>query len=106
MAEDGTGVTDYEDDEERFRLGWRYRTVVLPNGSFDWREEPLTEGDLLDPQLGDHVLHSSWHTLTLHMLYEILSWRYEDRSDILVTTLCDYRPLVRSRRHYYRSRRC
>jgi hypothetical protein len=29
MAEDETGVTDYEDDEEPFRLGWRYRTVFL-----------------------------------------------------------------------------
>lgn len=86
MAEDETWITDQEDWEERFRLGWRYRTVVFPDGSSDWREEPLTEADLLDPQLGDHVLHSSWHTLTLHMLYGILSWRYKDRPDILVTS--------------------
>jgi Uma2 family endonuclease len=86
MAEDEIGVTDYENDEEPFRLGWRYRTVVLPDGESELQEEPLTEADLLDPRMGDHIAHSSWHTLTVHMLYEILSWRYEDRPDMLVTS--------------------
>jgi hypothetical protein len=48
MTDDGIAVTDCKDGEERCRLGWRYRTVVLPDGSSDWWEEPLTEADLLD----------------------------------------------------------
>lgn len=79
-------MTDQENWEERFRLGWRYRTMVLPDGDSELQEEPLTEVDLLDPRLGDHILHSSWHTLTVHRLYEALSWRYKDRSDILVSS--------------------
>jgi Uma2 family endonuclease len=86
VAEDETYVTDYEDDIGPFRLGWRFRTVVLPDGESELQEEPLTEADLLDPQLGDHILHSSWHTLTVHMLYSILSWRYEDHPDMLVAS--------------------
>lgn len=86
MAEEETGIADEDDWEERFRLGWRYRTVVLPDGDSELQEEPLTEADLLNPRLGDHILHSTWHTLTVHMLYSVLSWRYKARPDVLITS--------------------
>jgi hypothetical protein len=58
-----------------FRLGWRLRSVILPDGHAELVEEPLTAEDLLDPQLGDHVVQNSWHVATVHRLFEILTRR-------------------------------
>jgi Uma2 family endonuclease len=69
------------------RLGWRLRSVRLPDGGSELREEPLTEEDLLDPQMGDHVVQNSWHIATVYMLYDVLTWRYEPRPDVFVS--CD-----------------
>jgi len=68
------------------RLGWRLRSVRLADGSSELREEPLTEEDLLDPQMGDHVVQNSWHIATVYMLYDVLTWRYESRPDVFVSS--------------------
>ena len=81
---------DYEDLDELddpFRLGWRLRSVHLPDGTIEVREVPLTAEDLLDPQLGDHVVQNSWHVSTVFALFDILSSRYEASPDVLVS--CD-----------------
>jgi Uma2 family endonuclease len=68
------------------RLGWRLRSVRLADGSSELREEPLTEEDLLDPQMGDHVVQNSWHIATVYMVYDVLTWRYESRPDVFVSS--------------------
>ena len=74
-----------------FRLGSRFQRVRLPDGTTDLQEVPLTEPDLLDPQLGDREWHSSWHNATTSVLFEMLTWRFHDQSDVLVT--CDMKML-------------
>jgi Uma2 family endonuclease len=97
MSEPARKVPAYEqsEDDDLFRLGWRYRTVRLPDGRTELREEPLTAADLLDPQLGDHVTQNSWHVAVVHELWDILSWRYEPRPDVFVS--CDLKVLWRIR---------
>jgi Uma2 family endonuclease len=73
-------------DDDPFRLGFRLRRVHLPDGRTELREEPLTAADLLDPQLGDHVTQNSWHVAAVHELWDILSWRYESRPDVFVSS--------------------
>lgn len=76
-----------ESSDDPFRLGWRFRRVRLPDGRADLVEEPLTVEDLLDPQLGDHVVQNSWHVATVHRLFEILSRRYKPHPEVFVS--CD-----------------
>lgn len=82
-------------DEDPCRLGFRFRTVRLPDGRAELRQEPLTAADLLDPQLGDYVDRNSWHAAAVHELWDILSWRYESRPDVFVS--CDLKMLWRIR---------
>lgn len=89
MAEPARAAPAPEADfpsDDPCRLGWRLRSVRLPDGRSELREEPLTEGDLLDPQLGDHVIQNSWHIATVYSLYDILSWRYEPRPDVFISS--------------------
>jgi Uma2 family endonuclease len=89
MAKPARAVPALEVDfpgDDPCRLGWRLRSVRLPDGRSELREEPLTEGDLLDPQLGDHVIQNSWHIATVYSLYDILSWRYEPRPDVFISS--------------------
>jgi len=71
--------------DDPFRLGFRERVVRLPGGRTELRQIPLTAEDLLDPQLGDHVTQNSWHNAIVVSIFEMLSWRYESRPDVLVT---------------------
>lgn len=86
MGEPATHLPLHEEDrsDDPFRLGWRLHTVRLPDGSSEIREVPLTAEDLLDPQVGDHVVQNSWHLATGYELFGLLSWRYETRPDVLV----------------------
>ena len=79
--------TPEESSDDSFRLGWRFRRVRLPDGRAELVEEPLTVENLLDPQLGDHVVQNSWHVATVHRLFEILSRRYKHHPDVFVS--CD-----------------
>lgn len=71
--------------DDPFRLGFHERVVRLPGGRTELRQIPLTAEDLLDPQLGDHVTQNSWHNAIVVSIFEMLSWRYESRPDVLVT---------------------
>jgi Uma2 family endonuclease len=75
-----------ESSNDPFRLGWRVRSVRLPDGRADLVEEPLTAEDLLDPQLGDHVVQNSWHVAMVYRLFDILSRRYKAHSDVFVSS--------------------
>lgn len=88
MAEPARKAQAREDStEDPFRLGWRLKSVRLPDGGTGLVEEPLTAADLLDPQLGDHLVQNSWHVATVHRLFDVLSCRYESRPDVFVA--CD-----------------
>lgn len=47
--------------EDPFRLGWRYVTRRLPDGSEIVDQVPLTEDDVLHPQEGDFIVQSHGH---------------------------------------------
>ncbi len=86
MGEPATHLPLPEEDQsdDPFRLGWRSRAVRLSDGSSEIREVPLTAEDLLNPQVGDHVVQNYWHLATSYELFGLLSWRYETRPDVLV----------------------
>jgi Uma2 family endonuclease len=69
-----------------FRFGWGFRRVRLPGGRFEVREVPLTAEDLLDPQVGDHLVQNGLHIDMVHTLFEMVKGRYEPRLDVLVTS--------------------
>jgi Uma2 family endonuclease len=71
--------------DDPFRLGFRERVVRLSGGRTELRQIPLTAEDLLGPQLGDRVTQNSWHKATVATTFEMLSWRYESRPDVLVS---------------------
>jgi Uma2 family endonuclease len=87
MGEPAAAYEDFDDLDNPFRLGWRLRSVRLPDGTTEVQEVPLTAEDLLDPQLGDHVVQNSWHVSTVFALFDILSSRYEASPDVMVS--CD-----------------
>ncbi|NJN66793.1 MAG: Uma2 family endonuclease, partial [Chloroflexaceae bacterium] len=58
----------------RFRYGWRY-VCRLSNGVEEWERVPLTEDDVLHPQLEDYVSQSHIHHCICHYLYTVLRSR-------------------------------
>jgi Uma2 family endonuclease len=88
MGEPARKLPSYEEPSgDPFRLGWRLRSLRLPDGRAELVEEALTAEDLLDPQPGDHVVQNSWHVATVHRLFEILTRRYKAHPDVFVS--CD-----------------
>jgi Uma2 family endonuclease len=88
MAEPARRSPALEDSEldDPFRFGWRLARVRLPGGESEVREIPLTVEDLLDPQVGDHVVQNSWHIEFVHELLDMMLRRYESSPDVLVTS--------------------
>lgn len=87
MGEPARKLPAFESSGDPFRLGWRLRSVRLPDGHAELVEEPLTAEDLLDPRLGDHVVQNSWHVATVHRLFEILTRRYKTHPEVFIS--CD-----------------
>jgi hypothetical protein len=62
-------VGDQSDPE--FLYGWRYVRHVS-HGHEAWERVPLTEDDVLHPQLGDCVLQNHIHQSICHYLLTVL----------------------------------
>ncbi|NJN68725.1 MAG: Uma2 family endonuclease, partial [Chloroflexaceae bacterium] len=60
----------------RFRYGWRY-VCHVSNGVEEWERVPLTEDDVLHPQLEDYVAQNDRHYRICHYLYTVLRSRVE-----------------------------
>jgi Uma2 family endonuclease len=90
MAEPARRLPAPEDleplEDDPFRFGWRLRKIRLPDGRFEVREVPLTAEDILDPQVGDHLVQNGLHIDMVHTLFEMVKGRYESRLDVLVTS--------------------
>jgi colicin import membrane protein len=65
-----------EDWTFRFRYGWRYVRRVS-NGEEEWERVPLTEEDVLHPQMEDYVMQSDGHYRICHYLYAVLRARMQ-----------------------------
>lgn len=63
-------------EEPDFRYGWRYIRRVS-NGHEEWERVPLTEDDVLHPQMGDYVVQSPVHQSICHYLLTVLSSRVQ-----------------------------
>jgi hypothetical protein len=49
------------EENDPYRLGWRYVERKLPDGTIDDEQVPLTEEDVLFPQEGDFFVHTPAH---------------------------------------------
>jgi len=79
-----TGNHEDEENDHLFRFGFRTQFIPLPDGDFEARQIPLTVEDLLDPQIGDHVVQGYPHGLLTLTLAEMLIGRYRNQDDVLV----------------------
>ncbi|NJN68559.1 MAG: Uma2 family endonuclease [Chloroflexaceae bacterium] len=62
------------DGDDPFRYGWRY-VCHVSNGHEAWERVPLTEEDVLHPQLEDYIVQSHVHQSICHYLYTVLRSR-------------------------------
>ncbi|NJN68767.1 MAG: Uma2 family endonuclease, partial [Chloroflexaceae bacterium] len=64
------GEPELEDGDDPFRYGWRY-VCRRSNGREEWERVPLTEEDVLHPQMEDHIVQSDTHYRICHYLYTV-----------------------------------
>jgi Uma2 family endonuclease len=81
---DPSGIREAEENDDLFRFGFRTQFIPLPDGDFEARQVPLTVEDLLDPQIGDHVVQGYPHGIITMTLAEMLIHRYRSHDDVLV----------------------
>lgn len=58
--------------------GWRFIRRELPDGMIEWAQVPLTYEDVLHPEEGDQVTHSSLHQRRWHYLREVFERQVAD----------------------------
>jgi Uma2 family endonuclease len=84
MITAATAVTDlptYTIDELA-ECGWRYDTIVLPDGTTTDIMVPLTEEEFLHPQEDYHLPNSTFHDQASLDAKDIITRRYADRPDV------------------------
>jgi hypothetical protein len=64
-----------DDDEERFRFGWRFVTRKLLNGKEIQEQVPLSLKDLLHPRKGDVYVENSAHERDRRYLQSVFEQR-------------------------------
>ena len=62
--------------------GWRFETIVHPNGTRDTIQVPLTPEEFLHPKEGYHLPNSTFHDQTTAEARDMLARRYENRSGV------------------------
>ncbi|MGQ9893029.1 MAG: Uma2 family endonuclease [Roseiflexus sp.] len=70
-------------DTEPF-YGWRFIRCELPDGTIAWDQVPLTYEDVLHPEEGDQVTHSSIHQRRRHYLREVFERQVADDPSAVV----------------------
>jgi len=70
-------------DTEPF-YGWRFIRRELPDGTVEWDQVPLTYEDVLHPEEGDQVTHSSIHQRRWHYLREVFERQVADDPSAVV----------------------
>ncbi len=58
--------------------GWRFIRRELSDGTIRWEQAPLTYEDVLHPEEGDQVIHSSLHQRRWHYLREVFERQLAD----------------------------
>ncbi|MBI2875954.1 MAG: Uma2 family endonuclease [Candidatus Tectomicrobia bacterium] len=61
---------------EQLMRGYRWRSVLLPDGGEISVQVPLTPEDFLNPQEGDFVPESTFHATAINDLYSLLRARF------------------------------
>lgn len=64
--------------------GWREVPFQRPDGSFDYREEPLPRDAFLDPQEGDHLIQGTEHGACVTDLFVRLRRHYRHDPTVAV----------------------
>lgn len=77
------------EQDDPFRLGWRYQKVVLPNGTEDTEIVPLREEDLLYPQEEDFVVQNDLHITDV--FYLLMVFRARTAGNPGIRVLGDHR---------------
>jgi Uma2 family endonuclease len=65
---------------------WLDRWVVLPDGSCDLLELPLTRELFLDPQIGDQMVQGSFHGEALRMLCDLIERSLASEPDVFIAS--------------------
>jgi colicin import membrane protein len=58
----------FPDESDPFRYGWRHVHVQRADGTEDIEQVPLTLEDVLHPEFGDHIVHSTAHAEDVNYL--------------------------------------
>ncbi len=83
-----------------FFYGFRHVEVTLPNGETDLETVPLTEEDVLHPQLGDHITNGTLHDELGIYLKNVLQERLRNDPSALVLHDCGVYWDVKALRHH------
>jgi Uma2 family endonuclease len=68
--------------ELEFPYGWRYVTQTFENGETTIKQIPLTDSDILDPQLGDQMPQRPRHAQCSIDLYNMLEVHYHENPNV------------------------
>jgi colicin import membrane protein len=75
-------------DDDPFRLGWRYKTVIRADGTKTVEEVPLTEEDLLYPEEGDFAVETPAHVVDFEYCHISLTSFYVEDPKVVVLGNC------------------
>ena len=64
--------------------GWRYKSIVGPNGTMTCEAIPLTKEDLLFPEEDDHIIYPSIHTRDFEYCHLSLGTLYREEPRVAV----------------------
>lgn len=88
MATVAEGQRPQTPAQDPWRLGWRYVERQDADGAVRVEQVPLTERDLLFPQLGDFIVNRTPHHQDLGYLYGVFKNRLKDKPDAVVLGDC------------------
>jgi colicin import membrane protein len=71
-------------EEDPFRIGWRYLRRRRPDGTDEFVEVPLRPEDLLYPEEGDYVVQGPKHTRDFKYCHGTLETYYAGQSSVVV----------------------
>jgi colicin import membrane protein len=65
-------------EQDPYRYGWRYVPITRPDGTEDFDQVPLTEEDVLHPEVGDFIVQTKAHDEDRIYLKQVFETQLED----------------------------
>ena len=67
-----------------YRYGYRYARITRPDGTVDFDQVPLTEEDVLHPEVGDFIVQTDAHDEDRIYLKQVFGTQLEDEPEAVV----------------------